>query len=145
VIKHFYRFILFIYRDIYLIPFRTFPIKFIVFERESFAEVYPRYRFSQHFWKVFQFVKNMRSLFLSLSLKSFKIIYRNSEKLYEEVFEEKFSHTKVLYFFSSILHFFCIFFQYLFFVKGMLDWRSNLNYVDNTDISNSELKIKWQG
>jgi len=28
--------------------------------------------------------------------------------------------------------------------KGMLDRRPNLNDVDNTDISNSELKMKWQ-
>jgi len=27
----------------------------------------------------------------------------------------------------------------------MLYRRSNLNDVDNTDISNSELKMKWQG
>jgi len=30
-------------------------------------------------------------------------------------------------------------------IKRMLDRRSNLNDIDNTDISNSELKMKWQG
>jgi len=30
-------------------------------------------------------------------------------------------------------------------LKGMLYRQLNLNDVDNTDISNSELKMKWQG